>query len=466
MSSKKYCRPVLQIDVKTNEIVRKYDSIKEAIETTGVKGIWNVLACRRKIAGGFFWKYFEEEKKDLRIEEKMENLKTNIEKKITDIHHKLLEKWNNEYQNGKIIIGLVKKWSINQKKTFEEKQRSFNIINDEVICTEICQVCKERKPITSLYFQLHRNFNETCVSGREIIQNNPLAGCRDCSKKYDSEKDGKPEYYVKRLLSNYKKLSKEWYDSHENSCAISNISLIEKSNKDWRVSIQNNKPNNKEHLPENCVKIALEFNIAERNSIKTDLVTTWKEEIFPVFLNELIEPSNTDELIKFMRKWYTNTPKENGVIEPRQIELNGNKNNNPEYKKQMLEKHLKNILQKQAIGNKRSDKKHKNKKRHESEESHITHNILFNKLIKQKMKCYYTGIPFSTHKDEWNYWSLERLDNDKNHTDENTVFICRIFNGRSQLNRKKLLYALSQQIHVPLLEDIRRKIEEELKKCD
>ena len=63
MSSKKYCRPVLQIDVKTNEIVRKYDSIKEAIETTGVKGIWNVLACRRKIAGGFFGNTLKKRKK-------------------------------------------------------------------------------------------------------------------------------------------------------------------------------------------------------------------------------------------------------------------------------------------------------------------------------------------------------------------------------------------------------------------
>ena len=79
------------------------------------------------------------------------------------------------------------------------------------------------------------------------------------------------------------------------------------------------------------------------------------------------------------------------------------------------------------------------------------------------MKCYYTGIPFSTDRDSWKFWSLERLDNNKNHTDENTVFICRIFNTTGGLNRKKLLYALDNQIHVPLSNDVKMKIEKELK---
>jgi hypothetical protein len=75
---------------------------------------------------------------------------------------------------------------------------------------------------------------------------------------------------------------------------------------------------------------------------------------------------------------------------------------------------------------------------------------LFEKLITQNFKCYYTGIPFSQDRDNWRYFSLERLDNTLNHTDKNSVFICRMFNTAGQLNRKKILTALLSQIHIPL----------------
>ena len=87
---------------------------------------------------------------------------------------------------------------------------------------------------------------------------------------------------------------------------------------------------------------------------------------------------------------------------------------------------------------------------------------LFDKLIKQDFKCYYTGIPFSKDRDNWRYFSLERLDNTLNHTNENSAFICRMFNTAGQLNRKKILTALLSQIHIPLSIDIRNKIDTEI----
>ena len=56
------------------------------------------------------------------------------------------------------------------------------------------------------------------------------------------EKSYNQDEYVRRLLSKYPKLTLEWYKSIKNICAISNIPLNEKSNSEWRVSIQNNLP--------------------------------------------------------------------------------------------------------------------------------------------------------------------------------------------------------------------------------
>ena len=83
----------------------------------------------------------------------------------------------------------------------------------------------------------------------------------------------------------------------------------------------------------------------------------------------------------------------------------------------------------------------------------VTDNQMYEKLVKQGFKCYYTGIPFSKNRDNWNYFSLERLDNTKNHTDENSVFICRMFNTTGGLNRKKILQILLTQILVPLTDE-------------
>ena len=186
--------------------------------------------------------------------------------------------------------------------------------------------------------------------------------------------------------------------------------------------------------------------------IETDLIKTYKECIFPSFVKELTTESDTTNLVNYVIKWYNNSSKENGV--------NYNKNDKYEYIKNLYKFNLRSILSKQVNTYKNIDKKRKLNS--ESSVTYITADILFNKLIKQNMKCFYTGIPFSIYKDEWNYWSLERIDNNKNHNDNNTVFICRIFNTYGGLNRKKLLYALINQIHISLPEEIKKKIDYEL----
>jgi hypothetical protein len=96
------------------------------------------------------------------------------------------------------------------------------------------------------------------------------------------------------------------------------------------------------------------------------------------------------------------------------------------------------------------------------EPCNLTVESMYQQLIKQDCKCHYTGIPFSLNRDTWNYFSCERLDNSKNHTVENCVFICRMLNGKAQFNRKKILTSLLSQIHIPLSNECRLKAQDEL----
>lgn len=73
---------------------------------------------------------------------------------------------------------------------------------------------------------------------------------------------------------------------------------------------------------------------------------------------------------------------------------------------------------------------------------------------------------FSKNRDNWNYFSLERLDNKINHTDENCVFICRMFNTAGGLNLTKIFQILLTQIHVPLTEEERVIVKNKLEKLN
>ena len=64
-------------------------------------------------------------------------------------------------------------------------------------------------------------------------------------------------------------------------------------------------------------------------------------------------------------------------------------------------------------------------------------NLLTKKKIHtQKGRCYISGVPFSFNRYDPNYWSLERLDNSQHHMVDNTVLVCRIMNGRTQLTKE------------------------------
>ena len=62
----------------------------------------------------------------------------------------------------------------------------------------------------------------------------------------------------------------------------------------------------------------------------------------------------------------------------------------------------------------------------------ITLDIILDKIIEQKGRCYYSNIPLKfTRKTDW-MASLERLDNCQGYTKENTVLVCVEFNCTDQ----------------------------------
>lgn len=367
-------------------------------------------------------------------------MKTNREQTYKEVDSLLRNKWNDDYKNGKIKLGNITPNRSGVKTNNEIKNRTLIInSNNEVEIVEKCLRCNIQKPITPIYYNTESKNsginNIDRESGQEQICNSPTYGCRECSKIISKQKGKKIDEYIRILLKKYHLLSLEWYNSQKKCCAISNICLVEENNCEWRVSIQNNGPN-KEHNPESCCLIAYEFNVQEQNAIH-NLIDCWIK-AFSIILQELHYPTDTTGIIEYVKKWYYSRE------EPAQIKKNGKRSNNPQY--------LKGILNGLCDRYVKMDKK--SKKRNEKENiTRLTKEILFDKLISQEMKCYYTGIPLSTERDTWNYFSLERLDNNLHHTNDNCVFICRMFNTAGQLNKKKILKALLSQQHIPLSSD-------------
>ena len=172
-----------------------------------------------------------------------------------------------------------------------------------------------------------------------------------------------------------------------------------------------------------------------------------------MIVNELHGPIDTTGLIREVTRWWNNSPTENGINIPARVDTGKRvKTPNPEYAKQLAKEHLPSILSVLKSSSISWDKRSRSRDPATAGIG-ITTLEMFNKIVKQECKCYYTRIPFSWDRDNWRYFSLERLDNSLGHTDENTVFICRMFNTAGQLNRNKLLTCLLSQLLVPLSDD-------------
>lgn len=359
-----------------------------------------------------------------------------------DLQYK--EKWQKSYEDGTLVVGQI--FRIKSKHNVAKNRRAI-LVDGQILVVETCNICFKEKPMTPAYYNSdHRSDNMLQKSGHE----NMRTGCNICAANRMKKVNSTPYAYVRRLLHNYKNLSLNWYIGLSKHCSISNIEPVEIPNADWRASIQNNGPT-QEHFTEHCTKICYEFNVSQRNAIE-DLLGAWIE-CFQEFLSELREPTDTTELVSEFQKWWSNTPKENGVTAPRTIYVEMKSKKNLLYEQQKSLNHLRSLLHIKRSNHLRHDKESKRDPGTAGE--CLTVEQIFLKIIEQKCRCFYTGISFSRDRDNWRHFSLERLDNSQNHTVENTVVVCRMFNTSGQLNRRKILTALLSQIHVPLTEEDR-----------
>jgi len=376
------------------------------------------------------------------------------EKTLKDIKYEeetkqLYTKWADDFSSGKIQLGNISIPSnrSSNKQHIEQKNRRVELDEDDShVIVENCVRCGQTQPITPLYFtstvgKKGRVNNIDTESGMEKICNSQSRPCRICLKELAQLERNNQDETIRLLLKSYPKLNRKWYDRIPNMCDIFNLPLTDQPNVKWRVSIQNN-GSTREHLPEYCTKIAYELNVQQHTAIP-NLKECYKE-LFKMMVKELHSPTSTIELVRELTTWRTNSPAENGVDV---------KWNEPGYGAQSRYKHLPQLLAGLRGCCMVWDKK--SKRNPATAGICVTAAQLFNKMVKQGFKCYYTGIPFTKNRDCWRYFSLERLDNSLNHTDENTVFICRMFNTAGQLNRHMIHTGLLSQILVPLSDEDR-----------
>lgn len=369
--------------------------------------------------------------------------KTDTELRMEEKKIKLQSKWNNDLKEEKKI-----------PKKGNSHERKIIMIDENMEVHEQCVRCNEWKALYD--FMLRSNYMDL-QSSKESINNDIKNPCRDCCKITRVEKmEDNPGQYITRLLYNYPKLTLEWYQQQIKKneglfSSVSGIPLKSSSSGCWQLSIQNNR-RDLDHFPEHCEIIALEENIPQHDAIP-DLRKAYTE-LYNCILQQIVNPYNKDDELSHSKIWedrYNLTPKQSGV-ESKSRSANGKISR--EYDQEVQQKHLKSIFTsftKAVYGH------DKNSKREVDVNQRIYERDMFAIGKKQGWKCYISGVKLSLIRNSWNFPSLERLDNKKNHTLENTVLICRLLNtsDNAQWTKEKLMYALKYQKLVDVPNEIK-----------
>lgn len=366
-------------------------------------------------------------------------VKTDTEIKMENIKNELLTKWKKDIPLNTIHNIISKKGNSHERKII--------LLDDNPIVQEQCIKCQEWKPLYDFY--LRKNYMEL-LSSKESINNDSKNPCHKCSILTRKEKADNPKIYIQRLLSNYPLLKNDWYKNQIDKnkglfCSILNVPLKESSDVDWQVSIQNNRCDIKEHLPEHCEIICREANVPQHNAIP-DLKIAYTE-LFTYIINKTINPFTEEQNKEFCKKWadkFKLSPKESGV----ESKSRENGKISSDYDKELRFKHLKTMFTNDSKAVHQHDKK--SKRTPPTEKSRLNATNMFSIGEKQGWNCYYSGIRLSMNRNDWNYPSLERLDNSLNHTIENTVLICRLLNTTGQWSSEKLNFAMKYQKLVKL----------------
>jgi hypothetical protein len=324
-----------------------------------------------------------------------------------------------------------------------------------------CVGCNEWKERTTENFAKDnggKNF-DTCAPGHETLRNSAKHPCNTCFAAMKSIKRKTPKGYVAGLCDNY--LSHinptsfmEVYDGFNGISPIGGVKMVLEANADNRASIHNLDNTDKTH--KNWTIDLCEFNVRQDGDaircIETDYteVYTKMNEMFtsPTADDSLADPTTTAAHLEKFTTNFKSTPKQNGVTANCMTNCNL-------YQLQMREKHLRTIIGITIAYHYKDDIKF-NRMKPVADPKKFKKDLVEKVLVlilKQLGKCHYSHIPL-TIKNAYTRLSLERLNNNKAHFNadgtimDTTVVVCRLFNVRAQMSRKKLLnYYLNQTRH-------------------
>ena len=340
----------------------------------------------------------------------------------------LLHKWNND---PTIICCKIPASKGNQGGG---KNREIIMINDIYYVTDTCKKCDIRMALYCFpKYPTKRSKNPLeVVSGYESCD----MRCISC-RKYDAKKRSQEQTEIMRQMikKDNGDLTEVWVqtqlEQQHNRCDITNLPITLERGYYYSASVQNN-AEGKLHYQANCVLIMVCLQVQEHGII--NLKDAWKRVFY--MMKEIEElKSDSTQFLEELDVKFTNTRKQNGVTAPVQIIEDNKKKKNPEYSSQSSKLHLPAILRIQCERYYIIDIKSKGRK-NKTDIVKLKPKDIMNKLHSQDGRCYLSGVPFSFNINDPNYWSLERIDNKKHHTVENTVLVCRIMNGRVQLTKE------------------------------
>jgi len=406
----------------------------------------------------------------------------------------LLKKWNNDKE---IKCGLV-------HPEIQQCKREIVRIGSTFYVVDTCQVCQIQKPIY-LYGRQHIDIDSLQVpSGREKYRRS----CLSCRKVEGEERRKKDDEIIRLMIHvNNGDLTIEWVkqqlEKQNHCCHITNLPITLERGHYNTASVQNNGEGHL-HYQQNCVLMMTCLQVQEHAI--PNLKDAWNT-ILSMMKKENESSSDTTTFLQQLDIKFSNTTKQNGVTAPthvyedetigrcnsiiqgknrtkksvnigkicgrvcvkyetvcllhltkekqlelnqnpelkKQLQQNGKQKINPEYSSQCMNLHLPRILRDQVERYYASDQRSKSRK-DKSSIVKLKSSDIVKKLHEQKGRCYLSGVPFSFNRFDPNYWSLERVDNTKHHTNENTVLICRIMNGRTQLT-KEIIQQIYNEYH-------------------
>jgi len=390
---------------------------------------------------------------------------------------KLLKKWNNDSN--------IKERVIPPSKGNKGGGKNREIIKDNNIYYVIdkCTTCLKKLPI----YYFHKANNKRSRNPLDVASGEESCDsiCINCKNDITRKRSHEEHEIIRQMIKKDNgDLTNEWVkkqlEKQNKCCDITNIPITLERGYYNTASVQNNGEGNL-HYQKNCTLIMTCLQVQEHGIL--NLKDAWKK-ILELMKNESSSPTDTNPFLKELDIKFSNTPKENGVFAPTQIYeedvgicnklthtgkicgrvcvkhkkiclthlpieekkqiydnielkkevINIKSKINPIYSQQCIDLHLPYILRNQVERYYKMDKESKRR----SEKGNIIKLLpqdIIKKLHDQKGRCNYSGVPFSFKRDDPNYWSLERIDNTKHHTIENTVLICRIMNGAYQLTK-------------------------------